>query len=169
MIGFALDVALGEGFLGASQLADAALKEDQRCDARRGDHEDRDFAEGVPCAGVDECDVDDVLAETDLVGCVPPSFRDGVVDAGSDGDECDERRHRADGAGQQSAPPARRAEGAVGEVAGELTDHQDEDDEGDGLHQHLCEGQIRGTPGEEDCGQAVASDGDQQDAADATA
>ena len=152
----------------AVDLAGAAAAEDERRDARRRDEQHRDLAHRVPRADVDERDVDDVLATAELDRLGREVLRDGGVDARAGDDEREARDGDPDGEADGEAHPPAAGERPVGEVRGEAAQHEDEDDERDGLDEHLGEGEVGGAVQQEDAGDRVPGEAQEDDGFEAT-
>ena len=148
----------------------AGAEEDQAGDPGRGRDEHRDLAHGVPGADVDQGDVDDVAAAAEGHRLLGVRRRDRGRGAGAGGDQHDAGDGRRD---QQRRAPSASSDAElqrpVGEVLRKPAEHQHEHHQGDGLDQHLGQGQVGRAVEEEQHGGAVAGDADQDDRLEPTA
>ena len=149
-------------FRHARQVVGSAPKEHQAGDAGGRGDQNGEFAEGIPATDVDEHDVDDVVPVPQLVGEVGQSQGDGRGGSGAEGDDGHRRHEQPHGDADNRPHDPVRAPVLLPESGGEAPKHEDEGDEGDGLDQHLGEGEIRCPVKGEQCRHAVSGRADQQ-------
>ena len=154
------------------QVTLAATHEDESGDTGSSGHEHRDLAHRVPSADVDEGDVDDVRAVAELVGELAEVDGDRIGHADTCGDEDHEHDGDAHGTADDRPPGGSEATSGLTDARRQPAEDEDEDDDRDGLDEHLGQGQvgsadegevgdhgIAGDAGDDDGGEALLGPG----------